>query len=150
MHPQSRRSSFLLSFLRQDRVPRKAIHISVSESCPLGRLRVEEFHHAAAEYINPAYISVSLFSLTLLNMQSIKKARSIYALSCITSPGGKHRGLAGSVAVLIAESLLMLASDYNCNIEKSMSNFALISSGSVTEFRCTDRDTCLLTPDLPL
>ena len=86
----------------------------------------------------------------LMNVQSIKKARSFYALSCITSPGGKHRGLAGSVAVLITESLLMLTSDYNCNIEKSMSNFALISSGGVTEFRCTDRDTCLLTPDSPL
>jgi hypothetical protein len=48
----------------------------------------------------------------LMNGQSIKKARSFYALSCITSPGGKHRGLAGSVAVLIAESLLMLKSDY--------------------------------------
>ena len=48
----------------------------------------------------------------LMNVQSIKKARSLYALSCITSPGGKHRGLAGSVAVLIAESLLMLESVY--------------------------------------
>ena len=38
--------------------------------------------------------------------------RRFYALSCITSPGGKHRGLAGSVAVLIAESLLMLTSLY--------------------------------------
>jgi hypothetical protein len=56
----------------------------------------------------------------LMNVQSIKKARSFYALSCITSPGGKHRGLAGSVAVLIAESLLMLTSDYNCNIKKSI------------------------------
>ena len=57
-------------------------------------------------------------SLMLMNVQSIKKARSFYALSCITSPGGKHRGLAGSVAVLIAESLLMLRSDYNRSIEK--------------------------------
>jgi hypothetical protein len=64
-----------------------------------------------------------------MNFQSIKKARSFYALSCITSPGGKHRGLTGSVAVLIAESLLMLSPDYNCDIEKSMSCFALISSG---------------------
>ena len=42
-----------------------------------------------------------------MNVLSIKKARGFYALSCIASPGGKHRGLAGSVAVLIAESLLM-------------------------------------------
>ena len=47
-------------------------------------------------------------SLTLMNVQSIKKTGRIYALSCITSLGGKHRGLAGSVAVLIAESLLMM------------------------------------------
>ena len=53
-----------------------------------------------------------MFSLMLMNVQSIKKARSFYALSCITSPGGKHRGLAGSVAVLIAESLLMLDKYY--------------------------------------
>jgi hypothetical protein len=86
----------------------------------------------------------------LMNFRSIKKARSFYALSCITSPGGKHRGLAGSVAGLIAESLLMLSSHYNRSIEKSMSRFMLISSGGVTEFRCTDRDTCLLTPDSPL
>ena len=46
-----------------------------------------------------------------MNGQSIKKARSFYALSRITSPGGKHRGLAGSVAELIAESLLMLSKD---------------------------------------
>ena len=44
----------------------------------------------------------------LMNVQSIKRARSFYALSCTASPGGKHRGLAGSVAVLITESLLML------------------------------------------
>ena len=48
----------------------------------------------------------------LMNVQSIKEARSFYALTCITSPGGKHRGLAGSVAVLIAESLLMLDEVY--------------------------------------
>ncbi len=48
----------------------------------------------------------------LMNVQTIKKARSVYALSCTTSPGGKHRGLAGSVAVLIAESLLMSAQLY--------------------------------------
>ena len=47
-----------------------------------------------------------------MNVQSIKEARSFYALTCITSPGGKHRGLAGSVAVLIAESLLMLDAVY--------------------------------------
>jgi len=47
-----------------------------------------------------------------MNVLSIKKARRFYALSCITSPGGKHRGLAGSVAVLIAESLLMLITPY--------------------------------------
>ena len=47
-----------------------------------------------------------------MNAQSIKKARSFYALSCITSPGGKHRGLAGSVAVLVSESLLMLIPSY--------------------------------------
>ena len=47
-----------------------------------------------------------------MDVQSIKKARSFYTLSCVTSPGGKHRGLAGSVAVLIAESLLMLAQLY--------------------------------------
>ena len=47
-----------------------------------------------------------------MNVLSIKKARRFYALSCITSPGGKHRGLAGSVAVLIAESLLMLITHY--------------------------------------
>jgi hypothetical protein len=55
--------------------------LSESQLCPLGRLRVEEFHHVVTEYINPAYISVSLSSLTLLKMQSIKKARSVYALS---------------------------------------------------------------------
>ena len=84
-------------------------------------------------------------SLMLMRVQSIKKARSFYALSCITSPGGKHRGLAGSVAVLIAESLLMLCSDYNRSFKKSMSYFRLISSGGVTEFCCTEGDTCLLT-----
>ena len=47
-----------------------------------------------------------------MNVQSVKRAKSVYALSCITSPGGKHRGLAGSVAELIAESLLMLAQLY--------------------------------------
>lgn len=46
-----------------------------------------------------------------------RRARNIYALSCITSPGGKHRGLASSVAVLIAESLLMLWSRYICITE---------------------------------
>ena len=51
-----------------------------------------------------------------MNVQSIKKARSFYALSCITSPGGKHRGLAGSVAVLITESLLMLDAVYTENV----------------------------------
>jgi hypothetical protein len=116
MHPQSRQSSFLLAFLRQDRVPKKARHISVFESCPLGRLRVEELHHVVAEYINPASLSVSLSSLTRPKMHSIKRARSVYALSCITSPGGKHRGLAGSVAVLIAESLLMLAQLYTLTV----------------------------------
>jgi hypothetical protein len=98
----------LLSFLPQDRVPMKAKRISISESCPLGRLKVGVFHHVVAGYINSVCISVSLSSLMLMNVQSIKRARSVYALSCITSPGGKHRGLAGSVAVLIAESLLML------------------------------------------
>jgi hypothetical protein len=51
-----------------------------------------------------------------MNVRSIKKARSFYALSCITSPGGKHRGLAGSVAVLIAESLLMLTPLYTVTV----------------------------------
>jgi hypothetical protein len=37
-----------------------------------------------------------------------QEGQKFYALSCITSLGGKHRGLAGSVAVLIAETLLML------------------------------------------
>ncbi len=41
-----------------------------------------------------------------------RSSQRFYALSCITFPGGKHRGLAGSVAVLIAESLLMLPSLY--------------------------------------
>jgi len=59
----------------------------------------------------------------LMNVQSIKKARSFYALSCITSPGGKHRGLAGSVAVLIAESLLMLKKIYTTPApESNLSN----------------------------
>ena len=60
---------------------------------------------------NPKVWRLNMFqlsSLMLMNIQSIEKARRFYALSCITSPGGKHRGLAGSVAVLIAESLLML------------------------------------------
>jgi hypothetical protein len=56
------------------------------------------------------------FSLFLLDVNGeINPSRGrqrFYALSCITSPGGKHRGLAGSVAVLIAESLLMLTSPY--------------------------------------
>ena len=52
----------------------------------------------------------------LMNVQSIKKARSFYALSCTTSPGGKHRGLAGSVAELIAESLLMLVKSYKAPV----------------------------------
>ena len=56
------------------------------------------------------------FSLFLLDVDGeINPSRGrqrFYALSCITSPGGKHRGLAGSVAVLIAESLLMLTSLY--------------------------------------
>ena len=56
------------------------------------------------------------FSLFLLDVNGeINPSRGrqrFYALSCITSPGGKHRGLAGSVAVLIAESLLMLSSLY--------------------------------------
>jgi hypothetical protein len=61
----------------------------------------------------------------LMNVQSIKKARSFYALSCITSPGGKHRGLAGSVAVLIAESLLMLHGVYT---ESVMNRIAVIQT----------------------
>ena len=56
------------------------------------------------------------FALFLLDVDGeINPSRGrqrFYALSCITSPGGKHRGLAGSVAVLIAESLLMLTSLY--------------------------------------
>ena len=64
-------------------------------------------------------------SLMLMNVLSIKKARSFYALSCITSPGGKHRGLAGSVAVLIAESLLMLQEVYT---ESVMSRIAVIQT----------------------
>jgi hypothetical protein len=46
-----------------------------------------------------------------MNDHSIMRARGFYALSRITSPGGKHRDLAGSVAELIAESLLMLSKD---------------------------------------
>ncbi len=57
-----------------------------------------------------------LSSLMLMNVQSIRRARRFYALSCITSPGGKHRGLAGSVAVLIAESLLMLSQLYTLSV----------------------------------
>jgi hypothetical protein len=64
-------------------------------------------------------------SLMLMNVHSIKKARSFYALSCITSPGGKHRGLAGSVAVLISESLLMLIQGYDSNHEKTIRPFLL-------------------------
>jgi hypothetical protein len=41
-----------------------------------------------------------------------QEGQKFYALSCITSLDGKHRGLAGSVAVLIAETLLMLESLY--------------------------------------
>ena len=56
------------------------------------------------------------FALFLLDVDGeINPSRGrqrFYALLCITSPGGKHRGLAGSVAVLIAESLLMLTSLY--------------------------------------
>jgi hypothetical protein len=85
------------------------------------------FHHVVAEYINSVCISVSLSSLTLLNMQSIKRARSVYALSCITSPGGKHRGLAGSVAVLIAESLLMLSSLYTLTVAQKLLSMACLS-----------------------
>jgi hypothetical protein len=54
------------------------------------------------------------FALFLLDVdRGINPSRGrqrFYALSCITSPGGKHRGLAGSVAVLTSESLLMLIS----------------------------------------
>ena len=86
-----------------------------------------------------------LSSLMLMNVQSIKRARSIYAVSCITSPGGKHRGLAGSVAVLIAESLLMWRSPYTRCQTKSTSFLNVFFAGGVTQFRCTDGDTCLLT-----
>jgi hypothetical protein len=68
-----------------------------------------------------------LSSLMLMNVQSIKKARSFYALSCITSPGGKHRGLAGSVAVLIAESLLMLSSLYTLTVAQKLLSMACLS-----------------------
>ncbi len=63
-------------------------------------------------HISGVYVCFTLPSLMLMNVQSIKRARSFYAVSCITSPGGKHRGLAGSVAVLISETLLMLESLY--------------------------------------
>jgi hypothetical protein len=55
-----------------------------------------------------------------MNVQSIKRARSLYAVSCITSPGGKHRFLAGSVAVLITESLLMLNSLYIVSVARGI------------------------------
>ena len=51
--------------------------------------------------------------------------RRFYALSYTTSPGGKHRGLAGSVAVLIAESLLMFNSLYIRRVTNTRSNFSL-------------------------
>jgi hypothetical protein len=63
-------------------------------------------------HISGVYVCFTLPSLMLMNVQSIKRARSFYAVSCITSPGGKHRGLAGSVAALINESLLMLSKPY--------------------------------------
>ena len=53
------------------------------------------------------------FALFLLDVDGeVNPSRGrqrFYALSCTPSPGGKHRGLAGSVAELIAESLLMLS-----------------------------------------
>ena len=62
------------------------------------------------------------FALFLLDVDGeINPSRGrqrFYALSCITSPGGKHRGLAGSVAVLIAESLLMLTSPYIWGVQQ--------------------------------
>ena len=64
--------------------------------------------HAEAERINLVHISVSLALLDVDECSIHQEGQKFYALSCITSPGGKHRGLAGSVAVLIAESLLML------------------------------------------
>ena len=103
------------------------------------------FLHVEAERINLVCISVSFALLDVGECSIQQEGQSFYALSCITSPGGKHRGLAGSVAVLIAESLLMLRSHYNRSAKKSISYFALISSGGVTRFLCTDRDTCLLT-----
>ena len=56
--------------------------------------------------------SSSFFLLDVDECSIHQEGQKIYALSCITSPGGKHRGLAGSVAVLIAESLLMLKPEY--------------------------------------
>jgi len=65
------------------------------------------------------------FALFLLDVDGeINPSRGrqrFYALSCITSPGGKHRGLAGSVAVLIAESLLMSMSLYTWGVTQLMS-----------------------------
>ena len=66
-----------------------------------------------------------------MNFQSIKKARSFYALSCITSPGGKHRGLAGSVAVLIAESLLMFFGIYTTPEPESNPDTKYLNSISI-------------------
>ncbi len=74
-------------------------------------------------HISGVYVCFTLSSLMLTNVQSIKEARSFYAVSCITSPGGKHRGLAGSVAVLIAESLLMSRSPYTRRQTKSTTFF---------------------------
>jgi hypothetical protein len=42
------------------------------------------------------------------------------ALSSVTSPGGKHHGMAGSVAVLIAESLLILTSLYIVSVVRGI------------------------------
>jgi hypothetical protein len=87
----------------------------------------------------------------LTNVQSIKRARSVYAVSCTTSPGGKHRGLAGSVAVLIAESLLMLGSPYTRRQAKSTSFLNVFFAGGVTpgglacDWVGIDRDRWMMT-----
>ena len=67
------------------------------------------FLHDGAEPEGLAYKSVSIVLLDVDGEITPSRGRQrFYALSCITSPGGKHRGLAGSVAELITESLLML------------------------------------------
>ena len=101
------------AFWFADRVSVSALWNAEVQPCLPYKPKDPGFLHNGAEPEGLAYKSVSIVLLDVDGEINPSRSRQrFYALSCITSPGGKHRGLAGSVAVLIAESLLMLTSLY--------------------------------------